>query len=128
MLLKLKMALYLQLPHLALSAIWNVAGVMLIAQGLTAPGPTASLLTASLLILFAALMLLGAVRYWPLYLLVTLLVLIAASMAIFSAFYKPASLWPSDFWRYTGVLLNLTGVIGAIWGIKIAYYERIKTC
>ena len=124
MLTQLKPALWLQLPHLLLSAVWNIAGVVLISYGQPAPGPTASLETAGLLIAMSGLMILGAQRYRTLYLAVTLVALVGALAAIGPAFYKPASLWPSDFLRYAGVLLNSLGVIGALWGIKIYLANR----
>lgn len=124
MLPHLKPALSLQLTHLLLSIAWNIVGVILIARGLPAPGPTASLLTALILLVLAGFMLLGAVRYRNLYLVVTLVVLLGAVSAIGPAFNKPAALWPSDFWRYAGVLLNSLGVIGALWGIKIYFNNR----
>jgi len=116
---KLKPALTLQLSHLALNSVWNIAGVSLVQQGLPALGPTASMATVALLVAFAALLLLGANKYAKLYVVVSLIVLAGALSAILPAFYKDPSLWPSDFWRYSGVLLNSAGVIGAIWGMLI---------
>ena len=40
---RIRRAVAIQLAHLGLSLVWNVAGLALIARGLRAPGPTASL-------------------------------------------------------------------------------------
>jgi hypothetical protein len=120
----LKPALSLQITHIALSSIWNIAGVILINSNLPALGPTASLVTVSILVVFGALLVLGAARYRPLYLAASCIIGLAALSSIFAAFSKPPSLWPSDFWRYAGAALNTFGVIGAVWGSYIIWRNK----
>jgi hypothetical protein len=108
--------LTLQLSHLFLSFIWNITGVYLVSRGGAALGPTASMLTALVLLIFGALMFWGAKSKPILYVIISALAMLGAATAIYGAWSKDPSLWPSDFWRYTGVVLNSLGVIGALWG------------
>jgi hypothetical protein len=108
--------LSIQLSHLFLSIIWNIVGVVLINRGGVALGPTASILTALILFIFGVLIFLGAKHKTILYLIVSVLALLGAAIAIYGAFSKDSSMWPSDLWRYAGVSLNSLGVVGALWG------------
>lgn len=56
--------LALQIAWALLAAGWNLAGVMLIASGGRAPGPTASLVAAAVLVAIAIALLVA--RRWPL--------------------------------------------------------------
>ena len=115
----LKPALAVQLGHLLLSCLWNLTGVYLIQHGQQALGPTASLTTSALLIFFAILLILGATKYPKLYLGISVIVMAGALSAILPAFHEDPGLWPSDFWRFSGVVLNGFGVAGAVLGIMI---------
>ena len=114
---RIRRAVAIQLAHLGLSLVWNVAGLALIARGLRAPGPTASLEVAAFLLVLGVAMGVGARRFAPLYVLASLLAGLGSSSAILQAFQLDASLWPSAFWRYAGALLNGLGVFGAYWGL-----------
>ena len=114
---RIRRAIAIQLTHLGLSLVWNVAGLALIARGLRAPGPTASLEVAAFLLALGVAILVGVRRFAPLYVLASLLAGLGAASAILQAFQLDPSLWPSDFWRYAGVLLNALGVFGACWGL-----------
>jgi hypothetical protein len=113
----LRLALGLQLIHLLLSMVWNVAGVWLIAQGQRAPGPTASLLAVPLMLLLGAAMFFGLRRRRWLYMVASLLAGLGALAAVVQAFSADPALWPSDFWRATGTALNCLGVVGAVLGL-----------
>ena len=113
---KIRKAAVFQLIYLTLAALWNLAGVARIAQGLRAPGPTASLAVAAYLLVVGVAIYAGARRNRGIYLAATLLVGFGTASAIVQAFQLDPSLWPSSFWRYAGVLLNGFGFFGAVWG------------
>jgi len=113
---RLERALWVQWTHISLSVAWNVVGVLLIERGLRAPGPTASMSVAAFLIALALGMFLGARRLVPLYLAASWVAGLGALWAIVQAFRLDPALWPSESWRYAGVLLNALGVLGAAWG------------
>lgn len=121
---RLRPALYLQFAHIILSILWNIAGMLLIARGMPALGPTASLSTILLLIAVGGMLILGAWRWPPLYIAVSLVAALGALSAIAPAFYKDPSLWASDCWRFAGVILNSVGLLGACWGIRICCKSR----
>jgi len=108
-----------QETHVLLAAVWNVAGVLLIEQGLRAPGPTASLGVAAFLLALGLGMVVGARRRPFLYLALSGLAGAGALSAIVQAFQLEPGLWPSPFWRYAGVVLNGLGVLGAAWGFGV---------
>jgi len=113
---KIRKVAVFQLIYLTLAALWNLVGVARIAQGLRAPGPTASVAVAAYLLVLGVVIYAGARRNRGIYLAATLLVGIGAASAIVQAFQLDPSLWPSSFWRYAGVLLNGLGLFGAVWG------------
>ena len=117
--------LSLQLSHLALSCVWNLAGVYLIRHGLAPLGPTASMATAALLIGVGLLMIIGAKKNVYLYLFCSVLAMAGAGAAIAGAFFQNPSLWPSDVWRLSGVGLNSLAIIGGFWGF-ITLYKAAK--
>ena len=117
--------LILQLSHLVLSCVWNVAGVYLISRGLAPLGPTASIATAALLIGVALLMIIGAKKSIYLFLACSVIAMAGAGAAITGAFTQDPSLWPSEFWRFSGVGLNCLALIGGFWGF-IRLYTAAK--
>jgi TctA family transporter len=104
-------AMPVQVAWAILAAIWNGAGVWLIAQGQRAPGPTASL-GAAVMLLAMAVAFVVTVSRWPV---VYLLLSIAAGLfglaAVVNAFIADPALWPSEFWRYAGAVLNGGGFL-----------------
>ena len=117
-------ALPVQVAWAILAAAWNLAGVALIARGLRAPGPTASASAAIVLVGIAALVALS-IRRWPLaYLLLSVAAGVMALAAVVNAFVQDPALWPSEFWRYAGALLNGIGVLAAVGAV--AGYFRLR--
>jgi hypothetical protein len=118
-------ALPVQVVWAILAAIWNVAGVWLVAQGQRAPGPTATIGGAVVLLALAAAFVVTVSR-WPI---VHLLLSIAAALiglfAVVNAFSADAALWPSDFWRYAGAALNGAGFLAS--AFAVAAYFRWKS-
>lgn len=105
-----KSILYAQLMYAALVIIWNVSGVILIANGMRALGPTATLVGAGIVALLAVILVYSWRQNRWIYISVTILFDIGALIALYQAFSSDPSLWPSDFWRYCGIFINLFGV------------------
>ena len=114
---EMKLPLTLQYNHLALSALWNIYGVYLISQGLPSQGPTASLSVVGILALFGLLFFLGNRYSKYLYLGAALLAVVIFMPAIIGVFTKDPTSWTSPAWRWGGLVLNLSGVLGALLGI-----------
>jgi hypothetical protein len=102
-----------QLGWALLAAAWNVAGVVLIANGGRAPGPTASLLGAAVLIVIGVGLVATSNRSAIIYAALSIVSAAMAGGAVYNALTADPSLWPSEFWRYAGIILNGTGVLAA---------------
>lgn len=122
----LKNALHLQQLHLILSAGWNLAGVWLLSQGMAAPGPTASLFGALVMLLLCGFLQVSSHRWPLLYTGVSLLLATASAATIYAALTKDPALWPSEFWRLAGIVLNCLGVTGALRGSYICATHKFK--
>jgi hypothetical protein len=96
-----------------LAAMWNLGGAWQLARGLQAPGPTASPL-AGLILLGIAAGLGVAVRRWPtVFVLLAIVAGLAALVGVVGAFMQDPALWPSESWRWAGILLNGVGFLAA---------------
>lgn len=113
-------ALLLQAAWAIASALWNFYGAFQISKGLPALGPTATYGGGILaLALLAALVV--SVRRWPLvYVILSAAGGLIALITVANAFTADPALWPSDFSRYAGMVINGVGVIGAALGIARA--------
>jgi hypothetical protein len=123
---KLKPILAIQLLHIVGAIVWNVSGVLLVARGLRSPGPTASLALAVLMLVLGTGMIIGLHRWIILYVVASAVALLGALSAVVNAFTADPALWPSDFWRYAGVVLNGIGAAGAILGFIGVFRSRRK--
>ena len=96
-----------------LAALWNFGGAWQLAHGQRSPGPTASALAGVVLLAIAAG--LGiAVRRWPtVFVLLAAVAGLAALAGVVGAFVQDPALWPSELWRWAGVLLNGVGFVAA---------------
>jgi len=108
-----KPVLLLMVVHALLVIIWNIVGVWLISEGKSAPGPTATMMAA----LVFAIFILGYLFFYnkgfkKLFILIVTIGALFAFSAIYGAFTKDPALWPSEFWRYTGIVVNSIGVLG----------------
>lgn len=107
---------------------WNMYGLYLISEGQRPIGPTASAVGAVLCAAFAFLF------YWFLkknlkwqYIILCAVAALMAGFVIYGSFTKDLSLWPSEGWRWAGILLNGMGVIACVAGIlKVLYSKRVK--
>ena len=96
-----------------LAALWNFGGAWQLARGLPSPGPTASALAGLVLLAIAAG--LGiAVRRWPtVFVLLAAVAGLAALVGVVGAFVQDPALWPSELWRWAGIVLNTAGFVAA---------------
>jgi len=102
-----------------------MVGLLLLHRGLQALGPTASIPTILILIMFGMGLVASAGRWgdW-LYLGLAVVLFLGSVSAIYAGFTKPISLWPNEFWRYAGIGINSVGVLGFILAVKTAINER----
>ncbi|VXB16499.1 conserved membrane hypothetical protein [Flavobacterium sp. 9R] len=109
------MTLKLQILWSILCVAWNGLGLYRISQGERPIGPTASLAVAIMTAVFAFL-------FWFFYnqklkipyLLLSGLAALMAAYAVYGAFSQDPSLWPSELWRWAGVVLNGMGFLAGI--------------
>ena len=108
-----------------LAALWNFGGAWQLARGLRSPGPTASTL-AGLVLLLIAVGLGVAVRRWPkVFVLLAGLAGFGALVAVVGAFTQDPALWPSELWRWAGIVLNGAGFVAAAAAV-VAFVRRPK--
>ena len=114
--------------HAFLAALWNVAGVWLISQGKSPLGPTASMTGVWVLL---ALMLIYIVTlkkgYEKTFLFLSFFGAVVGLLTIYGAFTKDPSLWPSEFWRYAGIIVNSLAAIGFILTLKVFFKKNKYT-
>ncbi|GAA6151206.1 hypothetical protein [Pseudoteredinibacter isoporae] len=107
----IKSNLAYQFNYLMLCIVWNIAGLILLSNGEPALGPTASVSAIAVLLGFACAIALGVWRWPYLYMFATAILMFLASSAVIPAYTQDPSLWPSDYWRYGGALLNGLGAL-----------------
>jgi hypothetical protein len=108
-----KPVIYFQVVYTLLCMAWNLIGVWQVRNGVPSLGPTASLMTVSVFIFLALLLMFSVKKHWAVvYLGLSLLLALLACSAIYGGFTKDPNLWPSEFWRYAGIAVNLVGVLG----------------
>lgn len=97
---------------------WNMYGLYLMSNGQQPIGPTASAVGAGLCAIFAFLF------WWFLkknfkwsYIILCVVAALMAGFTIYGAFTKDPSLWPSEAWRWAGIVLNSIGMGSCIAGI-----------
>lgn len=107
--------------------IWNLYGLYLIERGQSPIGPTATALGAGICAVFAILFWILNFKKikWP-YIIISGVAGFMASITIYGAFTKEENLWPSDGWRWTGILLNSVGTFAAIAAIATALKWNAK--
>jgi predicted ABC-type exoprotein transport system permease subunit len=112
------MIVFIQIAWALLCTAWNGYGLWLISKGQKPIGPTASATLAFVCIGFAILFWFFHRRHlkWP-YLILSGLTAIMASYAVYGAFTQDHSLWPSETWRWLGIILNGSGAVAGILAI-----------
>lgn len=118
-------ALAVQLFHALLCIIWNLIGVWQLSKGLPAIGPTASIAAIGIILVLSGLLIEGVrSKHVALYLGVSGLIFLAAVSAIYGGFTKDPSFWPSEAWRYAGIIVNAIGLVG--FGLALGYTKQLK--
>jgi hypothetical protein len=115
-------ALPAQVAWALLAALWNAVGVYLIAQGQRPLGPTATLIGAGLAVALAAGLVLSITRVPLVYVVLSGVAACMALVTAVGAFTQDPALWPSEFWRYAGAVLNGGGVLAGAAGC-LAYFR-----
>ena len=121
---EMRVAIRLQIAYGVLVALWQVAGLFLIASGRPALGPTASGGVAVFAI--ASVGALVALAQWRpgLYVALAALLGVPALLTIQNAFVADPSLWPSPWTRWGGVALNALGVLAP--ALAFAGWRRMR--
>lgn len=104
---------------------WNMYGLYLISNGQPPIGPTASALGAVLCAVFAFLFwyFLKNNLKWP-YIILSAVAALMAGFVIYGSFTKDLSLWPSEGWRWAGIVLNGIGALSCLAGITNVITKR----
>ena len=112
--------------HAFLAGAWNVAGVWFISQGQSPLGPTASLAGAAVMAIFIGLYIFTLKKgYEKSFLLIASIGALAGALTIYGALTKDHSLWPSEFWRIAGIVVNSISVAGFALAVKV-FLQRKK--
>lgn len=115
--------LLLQTIHAVLCVGWNGIGLWQKAHGQATIGPTASWIALLMsVVLVSALFALLRSRKELAYLALSLVAALLALVAVLGGFTKDPSLWPSEFWRWAGIVVNTIGV--AAFPVALAAFRR----
>lgn len=106
-------ALWAQTAWALLTAVWNLAGITLLAWGQRALGPSPTLGGFMLAIAFAVMFWLAVERSPLLYAVLTSAAGLLGLAAALKAFTADPALWSSDVWRYAQAILNTVGFVAA---------------
>jgi hypothetical protein len=101
----------------ALAAAWNFYGASQLAKGLQPLGPTATVMGGVLALVLGAALVATSRRWSVVYMLLAAIAGLLAMITVVGAFTHDAALWPSDFWRYAGAILNIAGAVAAVMAI-----------
>jgi hypothetical protein len=114
----MKLPIKLQLSWISMSILWNISGIILVSQGKRALGPTASWTAIAILLLLAIVLVISYQKKWAIfYFLLTFLGGAMAFIAVRNAFVQDILLWPSEFWRYAGIVVNSFGIFAGFFAI-----------
>ena len=106
-------AIKIQSMHSMLCIAWNAAGLWQIQSGLHATGPTASIMTITVVAIMIFSLHTCLFKGWETaYLVLSILICIMAALAVTQGLIHEPSLWPSEVWRFAGISLNVIGVAG----------------
>jgi len=105
--------------HATLVIVWNLVGVWLLSNNKPALGPTATVIGAVVFALFIIAYLYSYSKgLKKVFVSLVTLGALLGSFAVYGALTKAPSLWPSEFWRYAGIGVNLLGVLGFLLVLK----------
>lgn len=100
-------------------AAWNAYGLYQIQNNGAPPGPTASLSVGMIGLIVALIILAIDLTKWNKWVYGGLCAICCffGAIAVYGAFTKDASLWPSEAWRWAGILLNGIGSLSFLFGL-----------
>lgn len=109
------MTIFFQIGWALLCIAWNMGGKWMISQGGRPPGPTASWAAAGIVACFAIIfwMYRNNRRAIP-YVIVSAVGALLAAYAVYGGFTQDKTFWPSEFWRWAGIILNVVGAIACL--------------
>lgn len=116
--------LRVQWLHIALSSLWNVAGLWRVANGQAPLGPSASYLVLFLALGAGVLMVWGAHKAPSWYTLASAAMALALLAPIVGALVLDAARWPSPGWRWGGLVLNGVGLAANLRGLQLGHHHR----
>ena len=120
------LVLAVQLTSIGMSIFWNLIGVGLIDAGQRPLGNAASMTMVVSLAIMAAALIFSIGRMLWLYTIISSVLVLACSAAIYTAIVGPADLWPSSFFRVFGASINVLGLVGFALACKliILHYKQ----
>ncbi|CAI8299217.1 hypothetical protein N8137_04335 [Porticoccaceae bacterium] len=114
-------ALTIQLSYIGMSVMWNLIGVGLIDVGQQPLGASASMTVVAVMLAVAVLIALSANRVRWLYASASGILALGCLSAIYTAFTGAAELWPSNYFRVFGALINVLGLIGFALACRVIF-------
>ncbi|MDB4032276.1 hypothetical protein N9842_01450 [Porticoccaceae bacterium] len=105
-------ALTIQLSYIGMSVMWNLIGVGLMSIGQPPLGNSASMAIVVIMLVLALTLVLTVNRVRWLYATATGVLALGCLMALYTAFTGAAELWPSNYFRIFGALINVSGLAG----------------
>ena len=118
-------ALNLLVLWAGLSGIWNIYGGLQLLYGEQALGPTPGLTTAFFMFALAVGFIVTS-SYWSIaYIALASFAGVMATMNILHITDGSSDSWMSTFWLYVAIVINVSGVVGAILAIGHSLLGRI---
>lgn len=111
-------ALWAQTAWALLTAVWNLAGITLLAWGQRSLGPAPTLGGFMLAMGFAVTLWLAVQRSPFLYAMMTCAAGLLGLAAALKPFTADPALWSSDSWRYAWATLNTVGFVAAAFAMS----------
>ena len=105
-------ALTIQLSYIGMSVMWNLIGVGLMSIGQPPLGNSVSIAVVVIMLALALTLVLTVNRVRWLYSTATGVLTLGCLMALYTAFTGAAELWPSNYFRIFGALINVLGLAG----------------
>ena len=105
-------ALTIQLSYIGMSVMWTLIGVGLMSIGQPPLGNSASIAVVVIMLVLALTLVLTVNRVRWLYATATGVLALGCLMALYTAFTGAVELWPSNYFRIFGALINVLGLAG----------------
>ena len=118
-------ALNLLVLWAGLSGIWNICGGLQLHYGERALGPTPGLSTAVFMFALAVGFIVTS-TYWSIaYIALASFAGVMATMNILHITNGSSQSWMSTFWLYVAIVINVSGVVGAVLAITHPFVGRV---